>query len=73
MSEERIRTRAILSAYKKQKRNNIIRGILEDKKLNVPKRMSEKYVKSILDGTMNIDPSIIQIILDKLKKEKLNV
>ena len=74
MSEERERTISILSAYKKQKRNNIIRKILTDKKYpNIPSRITEKFVNQIFDESLDIDPNVVQLIIQELEKQHLNV
>jgi len=77
IQEENVSTqrshKAFVSGYKKSKRNNLIRNILIENGITPPTRIREKFVNSIYDKTIDINPDVAEIIIKELEKQHLNV
>ena len=63
-----------VSAYKKTKRNKIIREILLEYSITPPGRIRDSFVDRILyDDTSGIDPAVCIIIKKELERQNLIV
>ena len=65
--------KAFVSGYLKSKRNNLIRAILIENGITPPTRIREKFVNSIYDKTIDINPDVAEKIIKELERAKLNV